>query len=655
VRRVLKSVRAVIHALVAFALVLMPGTPALADLRAPAWYDQNAVSVAPDWHFRVPVTIPSATVGATVKVDVDFAAQLALLNVSGTFDINSPRVVRSTGALSTTQEFTDVIYAGATDSAGNARGEVRFILEDAGPATYYIYFDVTQNGSKAANPQAPINGNFEIGGSGTGSPVGWTAPTVTAGIDAQIRPSETATVTSLPAPIDGVINRTTDGNPLTGGFSYLIGNRTSAGGGIASNPGVTLTRDFVVPAGASAGNLTIRYRPEGWDTGDFDPIRIDLVTTANVVLTEIVGPTAGSYATKPFAPNTNNAQATNTNSGYRQYNGYDCNLLGGHSLGMTVTCHGEPWFTVSQSLAAYAGTTVRLRIRFFSDANDKGWYHLDDVEWSVITGTLGAPQAFGVNITAPIAGSSYVPNQVVPITAQVDALPSASTTPVTANVYDSTGTLAQSGIILYNDGTHGDVTAGDAIWSNDGSVIANPTMTIPGTATNSSGWTLRVFARDATTNTGGAQNGLAHINGQPAPETQANFWNIDDVTFNIATAAMTIVKTSAIVSDPFSASNPKMIPGAIVRYCILITNNGPATASSIIATDAVPSNLVFVPGSMKSGAACLTAATVEDDNNAGADESDPIGASFSGTTLITVNASMANGATMALTFDVTVQ
>ena len=115
------------------ALIMAPVSPARADLRTtPAWWDQNSVGATPDWHYRVAINVPAgATVNSTVKVDVDFQALLTTMGVTGTFDVNSPRVVRSTGALATTQEFTDSVFADATDATGNARGEVRFIFQHA--------------------------------------------------------------------------------------------------------------------------------------------------------------------------------------------------------------------------------------------------------------------------------------------------------------------------------------------------------------------------------------------------------------------------------------------------------------------------------------------------------------------------------------------
>jgi hypothetical protein len=589
----------------ALAALLFISAATRADLRIPAWYDQNAVGTAPDWHYRVPINIPAgAAINSTIKVDVDFAALLTQLGISGTFDGNSPRVVRSTGALATNQEFTDTVYNGATDASGNSRGEVRFILQDAGPVAYYLYFDIAANGAKPANPQTPINGNFEVGATGTATPIGWTAPSKAAGgatLDAQMRPSEIVSVASSPAAVDGVTTRSTDGTSKTGSFSYLIGNRSTAGGGIAGNPAVTFTRDIVVPA-SNAGSITFRYRTEGWDTGGYDPISIGLTTTANVVLVEMVGTTAGSYTTKPFAPNTNDAQATNTNSGYRQYNGFDCTLTGTHTLGMSTPCHSEPWFTVTQSLASYAGQTIRFRIRFSADANDKTWVHLDDVEWSVVTAALGTPEGFGVNITAPIATTTYAAGQRLVIRATVDALPTAASNPVTANVYDNLGALLASGIRLYNDGTHGDTTANDAIWSNDGSVPADPTYTFLGSSPSGANWKVSVYAKDASTSSIGASNGLIHIPAQPnSPEIQANFYTVDEQTFAVQAPSLLNTKTVTVTSDPLNGTtNPKNIPGAIELYAVRITNQGAGAVdnNSVLVIDAIPANTKMFVGDL---------------------------------------------------------
>lgn len=584
-----------------FLLVQLP--IAQADLRVPTWYDSNAVNVAPDWHYRVPINVPAgATVNSTIKVDVDFAALLSQMGVSGTFDINSPRVVRSTGALSTNQEYTDSVYAGATDSTGNNRGEVRFILEDAGAVTYYLYFDITQNGTKSANPQVPINGNFEVGATGAQNPTNWTATKANANFDAQIRPSENPSVTT-----DGNNQtKTTDGTPNTGLSSYMIGARTNNEPS-SSKPAVTLTRSIVVPS-SSAGNLVVRYRPEGWDSSANGSNNYDFLTVQIVgsTTTNVVAPALNNYTTLPFSPNLNTAQATATASGYGQYNGYDCDTAGTHRSGMTLACYSEPWFTATVSLSAFAGQTVTLRITSSHTTLYKTWFHIDDVEWSVVAATLGTPQAYGVNITLPAAATTFTTGQMLSIRAQVDAQPTASSNPVTADVYDQNGALVATGIILYNDGTHGDATANDAVWSNNGSVPANPTYTIPVGVPSGSNWLLRVYARDASTSTIGATNGLIHIPGQPnTPYSQANYYNIDEILFTVNSVQLTNLKTVAVLNDPYNGTtNPKNIPGAEELYTITITNSGSGAVdnNTLIITDPIPANTTLFTGNLSGGA-----------------------------------------------------
>ena len=645
----------------AMLLALVPlAQPLRADLRtAPSWYDQNTVTTAPDWHYRVAINVPSAPVNSTVKLDVDFATLLATMGVSGTFDVNSPRVVRSTGALSTNQEYTDTVYAGATDAIGNARGEIRFILQDAGAVTYYLYFDVTQNGAKPANPQTVINGNFEFGAVGAATPPGWTTSSkVNAAYDTQIRGSESPSITTDGATLNNPF--TTDGTPRTGTQSYLIGSRTNNEPGTNKNA-TLLDRNITVPSG-TPGNLTVRWRPEGWDsdtnggTNGFDHFKVSIITAGGVV-TQIIGPAAGNYATNPFAPSFGTTAITAVAPGYGAYNSFDMGTNAVHTQGMTVAYNASPWWTINYALTAFAGQTVTIRIETGHVTQFRTWASVDDIEWSVVTATLGSPQGFGINIVAPAASGNYVPGQAIPVTVQVDANPTAATDPMTVQLFDPTGTLAAGGpYILYNDGTHGDVTAGDSIWSNDNSVPAQPAPTVPLSATNSVGWTLRAYGKDATTSTIAAQNGLIRGPGTgAATETQANFWNIDEILFNVQTAAISFVKTNSIISDPINlATKPKFIPGATVRYCLLVTNAGPAAANAIIVSDTVPANVTFTPGSMKSGTTCAGAATVEDDNNTGADESDPYGASFATGSLIAITASLANGASMALTFDAVV-
>lgn len=124
---------------------------------------------------------------------------------------------------------------------------------------------------------------------------------------------------------------------------------------------------------------------------------------------------------------------------------------------------------------------------------------------------------------------------------------------------------------------------------------------------------------------------------------------------NTRIAALLVTKTSSLVSDPVNtSSNPKAIPGAVVRYCILVTNPGLLAATGIAATDLLPAGLTYSPGTARTGGTCAAATTVEDDNAAGADETDPYGVSFLSGTLTSTAATLAASASFAIRFDATV-
>ncbi|AQA00086.1 proprotein convertase, P [Sphingopyxis sp. QXT-31] len=130
---------------------------------------------------------------------------------------------------------------------------------------------------------------------------------------------------------------------------------------------------------------------------------------------------------------------------------------------------------------------------------------------------------------------------------------------------------------------------------------------------------------------------------------------IHDIVFCRPTTNLVFAKTSSIVSDPTNGTtNPKAIPGAVIRYCLLVTNTGSATATSVAINDAIPATMTYTPASLRSGTSCAGATTVEDDNATGADESDPFGAAFVGTNVTANTASLAPAAAMAIAFTATV-
>ncbi|QCB53580.1 DUF11 domain-containing protein [Sphingopyxis sp. PAMC25046] len=130
---------------------------------------------------------------------------------------------------------------------------------------------------------------------------------------------------------------------------------------------------------------------------------------------------------------------------------------------------------------------------------------------------------------------------------------------------------------------------------------------------------------------------------------------LHDIIFCRPATNLVIAKTNSIVSDPVNGTtNPKAIPGARMRYCILVTNNGSGTATGITLADPLPAGTSFVAGSLRSGTSCAGATTVEDDNASGTDESDPFGASVAGTTIAATTATLLPAAAMAIAFEVVI-
>ena len=86
---------------------------------------------------------------------------------------------------------------------------------------------------------------------------------------------------------------------------------------------------------------------------------------------------------------------------------------------------------------------------------------------------------------------------------------------------------------------------------------------------------------------------LADGAGRTDAQYDGRFSAADD--YVVSAAALTVLKTSSVVEDPVSGTNnPKAIPGAIVQYCISVTNAaGSATAAGVNVIDDVPAGLTY--------------------------------------------------------------
>jgi uncharacterized repeat protein (TIGR01451 family) len=143
-----------------------------------------------------------------------------------------------------------------------------------------------------------------------------------------------------------------------------------------------------------------------------------------------------------------------------------------------------------------------------------------------------------------------------------------------------------------------------------------------------------------------------HTTAPADPDGQAI--SIYDFNFCRPQANLSVTKISSVVSDGVSGSNPKAISGAVMRYCILVSNAGSATATNVVVGDAMPTNMTYVAGSSFTGANCNSTTTAEDDDASDGGETDPYTASFAGTTLTVNAASLGPSVSFAVAFNATI-
>ena len=134
--------------------------------------------------------------------------------------------------------------------------------------------------------------------------------------------------------------------------------------------------------------------------------------------------------------------------------------------------------------------------------------------------------------------------------------------------------------------------------------VAAVTLTGTALAGGSAGNKGAVLTQTNGANTAGVDTVFADAAGATDANRDGKSSAKDDYT--VAAAALTAAKISRVISDPFNGTtNPKAIPGATVEYCISVSNaagaNGAtnATATNVVVTDPVPSDLTFTTGTIR--------------------------------------------------------
>lgn len=112
---------------------------------------------------------------------------------------------------------------------------------------------------------------------------------------------------------------------------------------------------------------------------------------------------------------------------------------------------------------------------------------------------------------------------------------------------------------------------------------------------NASGSQGATVTETAGANTSGMDTVFADTNANG--NVARNGIHFADDDYVILAASLTATKTSRVISDPFNGTtDPKMIPGAVVEYCIAVANaSGSATATGINISDDVPDETTYDP------------------------------------------------------------
>jgi len=178
---------------------------------------------------------------------------------------------------------------------------------------------------------------------------------------------------------------------------------------------------------------------------------------------------------------------------------------------------------------------------------------------------------------------------VVPTAADVGLAVSASTAAVVATS-NLTYTLT---LTNYGPSTATNIVVTDILPPGMVFVSATP---LPGSVSNSAGvvtWTVTSLAKDASASLALVvqANGIGTITNAASVVTGTTDLNPDD---DHATAVVTVVSPTADLALRLDDSPDPVQLGNYLTYTITVSNGGPATATGVIAVDALPSTVNFI-------------------------------------------------------------
>ena len=129
--------------------------------------------------------------------------------------------------------------------------------------------------------------------------------------------------------------------------------------------------------------------------------------------------------------------------------------------------------------------------------------------------------------------------------------------------------------------------------------VAGVTLTAQARAGGTAGSQGAVIVETAGANTAAMDTVFADAAGPAAGDAARDGKASDGDDYTVSAPTLTVTKQSRVVSDPINGStNPKLIPGAVVEYCIVVANAaGGAAANSVAISDPLPAQTTFVASS----------------------------------------------------------
>ncbi|HEX5184060.1 MAG TPA: hypothetical protein VFW19_13045 [Allosphingosinicella sp.] len=176
--------------------------------------------------------------------------------------------------------------------------------------------------------------------------------------------------------------------------------------------------------------------------------------------------------------------------------------------------------------------------------------------------------------------------------------------------------------------------------------VADVRLTATAAESGTAGSLGATVTQTAGANTAGMDTVFADTNANGNVAGDGAAFADDDYT--VLAAALTATKTSLIISDPINGTtNPKMIPGAVVQYCIAVSNGaGSATASNVSLSDTLPAATTYLSSFGIKLNGTVTGSTCNADGTTG-------GAFASGVVSGTLN-DVTAGSTSTMVFRVTI-